>query len=235
MLKYQRAVLKISGEALFGNLSGPEGLAGLQILASELEELLELGAQMALVVGGGNILRGVNSEKLGINRVKADQAGMLATLINALFLAEICQKFGLRAKVFSALSVPEIAELYVPQRVLSSLASGEVAILACGTGRPFFSTDTAGVLRALELEAQVLLKATKVDGVYDKDPVLYPEAQKFSHLTYQEAINRGLRVMDLTAFSLAKEHQLPIVVFKFPERGSLKAILMGEKVGTTIS
>jgi len=234
MLKYRRAVLKLSGEALTG-----EGLSIIdpvlvKFLCEEVKEVLALGAELAIVVGGGNILRGVSAEKDGIDRVKADQAGMLATLINCLLLQDLFQKNGLPSRVLSAYEIKGVVEGFSKDRAVSYLKQGEVLFLACGTGNPFFSTDTAGVLRSLELSAQVLLKATKVDGVYDKDPMLDPSAKRYERLTYEETLLQGLKVMDLTAFSLAKEQNLPIIVFKFPEKGALKRALMGEPIGTYV-
>jgi len=234
MLKYRRALLKISGEVLLG-----EGLSVVDPLVvksfcEEVKEVLSLGAELAIVVGGGNILRGVSVEKQGIDRVKADQAGMLATLINCLLLEDLFSKSGIPAKVLSAYEIKGVVEAFSKDRALKYLKEGKVLFLACGTGNPFFSTDTAGVLRALEISADVFLKATKVDGVYDKDPAKDPSAKKYERITYEEALLKGLKVMDLTAFSLAKENNLPVVVFKFPEKGALRAALIGEPIGTYI-
>jgi len=234
MLKYRRAVLKISGEALAGDGSSIIDLELVKFLCEEVKGVLALGAELAIIVGGGNILRGVSAEKEGIDRVKADQAGMLATLINCLLLQDFFQKNGLPSRVLSAYEIKGVVEGFSKDKALSYLTQGEVLFLACGTGNPFFSTDTAGVLRALELSAQVLLKATKVDGIYDKDPRLDPSAKKFERLTYEETLLQGLKVMDLTAFSLAKEENLPIIVFKFPEEGALKKALMGKPIGTYV-
>ena len=228
---YRRLLLKVSGEAL-GEGGGGLSPERLRYVARELAEARAVGVELALVVGGGNILRGAATREF--DRVRADQMGMLATLINALALSEALRREGVENRVLSALSVEGVGEPYHRDRALEHLAGGRVVILACGTGNPFFTTDTAAVLRALELGAEALLKATKVDGVYDKDPVRDPTARRYDYLSYEEVLSRRLAVMDLTAFSLAREHGLPLIVFNMLKSGNIKRAVLGEKVGTLV-
>ncbi len=232
--RYRRVLLKLSGEAL-GDEAGsgldPERLMG---LARELAEVRALGVELALVVGGGNIFRGVSGAARGMDRARADYMGMLATLINALALEEALRRQGVEPRVLSALAVEAVGEPYHRERALEHLAKGRVVIFACGTGNPFFTTDTAATLRALEIGAEILFKATKVDGVYEDDPVKNPTARKYDYLSYEEVLARGLRVMDATAVSLAREHGLPVRVFNMLKSGNIKKAVLGERVGTLV-
>ncbi len=227
-------LLKLSGEAL----AGAEGFGiseeVLEFVAREVRGAVEEGVRMGIVVGGGNIFRGVAGASRGMDRVKADYMGMLATLINSVALSEALRRVGLDSVVMSALEVREVAEPFVRERALGHLKKGRVVIFACGTGNPFFTTDTAATLRALEIGAELLLKATKVDGVYSDDPERNPSAKKFERLSYEEVLRMGLRVMDATAISLAKEHGLPVLVFNMLEKGNIRKAVLGQKVGTVI-
>jgi uridylate kinase len=190
---------------------------------------------VAMVVGGGNLIRGgTESKKAGIDRASADYMGMLATVINAVALQNILEARGLDTRVQSAISMPEVAESYIRRRAIRHLEKGRVVIFAGGTGNPFFTTDTAAALRAMEIQADIILKATKVDGVYDRDPLLHPDAVRYEHLTYIEVLKRRLTVMDATAISLCMDHSLPIIVFNNKQRGNLKRIVLGEKLGTLV-
>jgi uridylate kinase len=234
MLRYRRIVLKMSGEVL-GGAQGV-GLASdrLQALAQELDETRRAGVQIGLVVGGGNIFRGAQGSTRGFDRVSGDQMGMLATVINSLAVQDALQQAGVEARVLSAIPMPTVAEGWNRARAVEHLEHGRVVIFAAGTGNPFFTTDTAGVLRALEVDAEALLKGTKVDGVYDADPVANPKAVRFTTLTHAEALRRNLRVMDASAFSLAMERELPIIVFDISRRGDVVRIARGESVGTLV-
>jgi len=233
-LRYKRVLLKLSGEALLGSKEFGIDHSFLKKIASELKEVHQLGVELAIVIGGGNIFRGVAGEREGLNRARADYMGMLATLINALALQDVLEKEGVSVRTMSALEVIEVAEPYIREKALRHLEKGRMLILACGTGNPYFTTDTAATLRALELGCEVLFKATKVDGVYDKDPKVYPDAKKFEEITFDEALQKNLKVMDATAFSLAREHRLPILVFNLFESGNIKKALFGERIGTLI-
>ncbi len=232
---YQRVLLKLSGEALEGERSSgldPEVLAK---VCEEIREVVHLGIQLAIVVGGGNIFRGVQASARAMERATADYMGMLATVINALALQDQLQRLGVACCVQSALNMQQIAEPFIRQRALSALDDGTVVIFAAGTGNPYFSTDTAAALRASEVRADVFLRATKVDGVYSDDPVKVPNARRFEKLTYQQVLDMQLRVMDLTAISLCMENKLPIVVFSMKTPGNILAVLKGEQSGTVIS
>ncbi|MFN4131545.1 MAG: UMP kinase [Caldimicrobium sp.] len=233
-LKYKRVLLKLSGEAFLGSKSFGIDQDFLKRIGDELKEAHELGVELAIVIGGGNIFRGVAGEKEGLNRARADYMGMLATLINALALHDVLERKGVPVRTMSALEVIEVAEPYVREKALKHLEKGRILILACGTGNPFFTTDTAATLRALELEAEILMKATKVDGVYDRDPKLDPRAQRFDEITFDEVLKQNIKVMDATAFSLARDHYLPILVFNLFQRGNIKRALFGEKIGTLV-
>lgn len=233
-LKYKRILLKLSGEALLGSKEFGIDQAILNRIAEELKEIHSLGVEIAVVIGGGNIFRGVTGEKEGLNRARADYMGMLATLINALALQDVLERKGVPVRTMSALEVIEVAEPYIREKALRHLEKGRVLLLACGTGNPFFTTDTASVLRALELQAEILMKATKVDGVYDRDPLKDSSAKKFDEISFNEVLLRNLKVMDATAFSLARDHNLPIMVFNLFQEGNIKRAVMGEKVGTII-
>jgi uridylate kinase len=235
-LRYGRILLKISGELV----GPPDGTGGLNIarlteLSKEIAEVRAMGAEVGIVVGGGNILRGTNASEQGIDRVSADYMGMLATVINALALQNTLEREGVQTRVLTALTMEQLAERYIRRRALRHIEKGRVVILAGGTGNPYFSTDTAAALRAIEIEADVVLKGTKVDGVYEMDPVKHPKAKRFDTLSYIDVLNRGLRVMDATAISLCMENSIPIVVFNLNGSRNIQRIIQGENVGTIVS
>ncbi len=232
--RYRRILLKLSGEALMGSAAYGIDPTVLASLAGELSRLKKLGVQTAIVIGGGNIFRGVAGVAQGFDRVRADQMGMLATMINALALSEALLQHGVPGRVLSAYEIRGVLEPFSKDRALSLLEKGFFVVLAAGTGNPFFTTDTAATLRALELEAEILFKATKVDGVYSADPVKDPSARKFDYLSYEEVLARNLRVMDLTAISLARDHNLPVLVFNMQKPGNIIKAVCGEKVGTLV-
>ena len=233
--KYKRILLKLSGEALLGEKSFGIDNNILSQIAKEIKELNALGVQIGIVIGGGNIFRGVAGERQGMDRARADYMGMLATLINALALQDALENKGLDCRVMSALEVIEVAEPYIREKAIKHLEKGRIVVLACGTGNPFFTTDTAATLRALELKSDILFKGTKVDGVYDKDPFNNPDAKKFEVLSYTEALQKNLKIMDATAFSLARDYHLPILVFNIKTPGNILKAVFGEKVGTLIT
>ena len=233
-LKYRKILLKISGEALLGDKSFGIDNKIIEQIAEELKEIHELGVKVGIVIGGGNIFRGVAGEKQGMDRARADHIGMLATLINSLVLQDALFLKNLPCRVMSALEIIKVSESYIREKALTHLEKGRILILACGTGNPFFTTDTAAVLRSLELKAEILFKATKVDGVYDKDPIKDPTAKKYDILTFDEALQKNLKVMDTTAFSLAKDYKMPILVFNILKYGNIKKAVLGENVGTLI-
>jgi len=232
--KYRKILLKISGEALLGDKSFGIDNKIIEQIAEELKEIHELGVKVGIVIGGGNIFRGVAGEKQGMDRARADHIGMLATLINSLVLQDALFLKNLPCRVMSALEIIKVSESYIREKALTHLEKGRILILACGTGNPFFTTDTAAVLRSLELKAEILFKATKVDGVYDKDPIKDPTAKKYDILTFDEALQKNLKVMDITAFSLAKDYKMPILVFNILKYGNIKKAVLGENVGTLI-
>jgi uridylate kinase len=233
-LQYRRIVLKMSGEVLAGD--GDSGISGPRVraLAAELAELQRRGVQIGVVVGGGNIFRGLRGSRDGIDRVTGDHMGMLATVINALAVRDAIEKQGLRALVLSALGIEGVVETYSRRAAVAALESGAVVVFAAGTGNPFFTTDTAGVLRGVEIGDDVILKGTKVDGVYDADPAQIPTAKRFDSLTYDEVLRRDLKVMDATAISLSRDNDLPIVVFDVNRQGDLLRLVAGERVGTRV-
>ena len=231
---YERVLLKLSGEALMGEKGYGIDPAVVQYLAEEIFEVKQTGIQLSLVIGGGNIFRGVAASARGMDRVAADQMGMMATLINAVALQDALEKRGMTTRLLSAIEVRTIAEPFIRRRAIRHLEKNRIVIFAAGTGNPYFSTDTAAALRAMEIHAEVILKATKVDGIYDKDPVLYKDAVKLYELDYMEVLNRGIKVMDSTAISLCMDNRLPIIVFNLKERGSIKRIILGEKIGSFI-
>ncbi len=203
-------------------------------LAEDIKEVYDLGVQIAIVVGGGNIFRGMNGSEIGLDKATADYMGMLATVMNALALQDILESKDMPTRVMSAIEMRQVAEPYIRRKAIRHLEKGRVVIFGAGTGNPFFTTDTAGALRATEIKAEVFLKATKVDGIYTKDPMKYPDAEKIEEITFDEAIRRNIKVMDQTAFTLCKENNLPIIVFSIKERGNLKRIVLGEKIGTIV-
>jgi uridylate kinase len=231
---FQRILLKLSGEALAGTQGFGLESNRVQEIAEELAEAQKLGAQIAIVVGGGNIFRGVAQQAKDMDRVSADHMGMLATVINALALQDALEKQGAHTRVQSAIVMNQIAEPFIRRRAIRHLEKGRIIIFAGGTGNPYFSTDTAAALRAMEIKADVILKATQVDGVYDADPKLVKNAKRFTEITYMEVLKRGLKVMDSTAISLCKDNNLPIVVFKLAERGNIRRVIMGEKIGSRV-
>ncbi len=233
-LAYSRALLKVSGEALAGDKGSGLDYQVVETLADEIKEVHALGVQLCLVVGGGNIIRGATASREGLDRVSADYMGMLATVINALALQDVLEKIGVNTRVMTAIRMESLAEPYIRRRAIRHLEKGRLIIFAGGTGNPFFSTDTAGVLRALEVEADVILKATNVDGIYTSDPRKDPTATFIPELSFQEAIVKNYAVMDANAFGLCKANQLPIVVFNINEPGAIARVLQGERVGTIV-
>jgi uridylate kinase len=233
-LAYTRALLKISGEALAGDKGFGLDYHMVESFAEEIKAVHALGVHLSLVVGGGNIIRGTVASRDGLDRVSADYMGMLATVINALALQDVLEKIGVHTRVMTAIRMESVAEPYIRRRAIRHLEKGRLIIFAGGTGNPFFSTDTAGVLRALEIEAQVILKATNVDGIYTGDPRKDPNATFIPELTFQEAIVKNYAVMDANAFGLCKANQLPIVVFNINQPGTIKRVLQGERVGTIV-
>jgi uridylate kinase len=233
-LAYTRALLKISGEALGGEKGAGLNFPVLEGLAEEIKAVHGLGVGLALVVGGGNIIRGVSASREGLDRVSADYMGMLATVINALALQDVLEKCGVDTRVMTAIRMESLAEPYIRRRAIRHLEKGRLIIFAGGTGNPFFSTDTAGVLRALEIEAEVILKATNVDGIFTGDPRKDPSATIIPELTYQEAIVKNYAVMDANAIGLCKANQLHIVVFNINQPGAISRVLQGDRVGTLV-
>lgn len=230
--KYKRVLLKLSGEALSAESGFSIDPAIVQSIAGQVRELSLDGVEVAVVVGGGNIFRGLAASARGMDRSTADYIGMLATVMNSLALQDALEKVGVHTRVQSAISMQEVAEPYIKRRAVRHLEKGRVVIFAAGTGNPYFSTDTAATLRALEIGADAILKATKVDGIYDTDPMVNPDAKKFETLTYIDALNKELKVMDSTAVSLAMENSLPIIVFNLNTPGGIKRVVMGEPIGT---
>jgi uridylate kinase len=234
-LAYSRALLKLSGEALAGEKGRGLDFHMVEAFAAEIKAVHALGVHLSLVVGGGNIIRGATASREGLDRVSADYMGMLATVINALALQDVLEKIGVDTRVMTAVRMESVAEPYIRRRAIRHLEKGRLVIFAAGTGNPFFSTDTAGVLRALEIEAQVILKATNVDGVYTEDPRKNPGATFIRELTYQEAIVKNYAVMDANAFGLCKANQLPIVVFNINRPGAIRRVLEGDPdIGTIV-
>jgi uridylate kinase len=232
--KYQRILLKLSGEAMGGEAGVGIAPAALQSMARQIAEVRELGVQIVVVIGGGNIFRGLQGSAKGIERATGDYMGMLATVINSLALQDALEKFKVPTRVQSAITMHQIAEPFIRRRAVRHLEKGRVVIFGGGTGNPYFSTDTAAALRANEIGAEVILKATKVDGIYDSDPKKNARANRFSRITYLEALQKRLKVMDSTAFSLCMDNKMPIIVFDLFKPHNLRRVVMGEKVGTTV-
>jgi uridylate kinase len=231
---YRRVLLKISGEALMGPEGygiSPDVLGG---IAAELQETMELGVELALVVGGGNIFRGVAPSARGMDRASADYVGMLATVMNAVALQDALESRGLVTRVQSAIEMQQLAEPYIRRRAVRHLEKARIVIFAAGTGNPYFTTDTAAALRAMEIHADVLLKATKVDGIYDRDPKKHPDARRYDRVSYMECLQKGLNVMDMTAFALCRDNRLPVVVFDLTRPGNIVRVVGGEPVGTMV-
>ncbi len=234
-LKYKRVLLKISGEALMGNLEYGIDPRVINDISGEIREVVELGVEVAVVIGGGNFWRGVSASENGMDRTTADYIGMLATVMNALGLQNALEKIGVVTRVQTAISMQEIAEPFIRRRAVRHLEKKRVVIFAGGTGNPYFTTDTAAALRALEIEAEIIFKATKVDGIYDKDPLKYKDAKKFEKLNFLDILKMNLRVMDSTATSLCMENNLPIIVFDITRPGTIKGVIMGKRIGTIVS
>ncbi len=233
--KYGRVLLKLSGEALGGEAGVGISTDAVQDMARQIREVRELGVQVVVVVGGGNIFRGLSGNERGIERATGDYMGMLATVINALALQDALEKIGVATRVQSAISMAQVAEPFIRRRAVRHLEKGRVVIFGGGTGNPYFSTDTAAALRANEIGAEIILKATKVDGIYDSDPKKNPKAKRFSQIKYLEALQKQLKVMDATAFSLCMDNKMPIVVFDLFRPHNLKRVVMGEPVGTLVT
>jgi uridylate kinase len=233
--RFKRILLKLSGEALMGDTGFGIDPATLESIASEVAEVRALGVEVAIVIGGGNIFRGLAASAHGMDRASADYMGMLATVMNSLALQDSLERTNVTTRVLSAIAMQELAEPYIRRRAMRHLEKGRVVIFAAGTGNPYFTTDTAASLRAMEIHADVLLKATKVDGIYDKDPVKYKDAKRFHRLTYLEVLQRNLKVMDSTAISLCRDNKLAIVVFDLHTRGNIRRVVSGESIGTLVT
>lgn len=235
MLKYKRILLKLSGEALAGEDKFGIDPKVMDVFCKQIIEIVKMGAEVAIVIGGGNIFRGLKGVQKGFDRVKGDYMGMLATTINAIAIQSELEEKGLQSKTLSASFMEPYAERYIPRRAKEALSNKEVIVFAGGTGNPFFTTDSASALRAVEIQADVLLKGTRIDGVYTADPEKDPNAERFDAISYDEVIDKKLRVMDLTAFALCSENNMPIIVFDMNKEGNLKKIIQGEKIGTIIN
>jgi len=233
-MKYKRILLKLSGESLMGDKQFGIDNNRLSDYATEIKEICDMGIEVAIVIGGGNIFRGVQAEEGGMDRTHGDYMGMLATMINSMALQAALEAKGLETRLQSAIEMKEIAEPYIRRRAVRHLERGRVVIFGAGTGNPYFTTDSAASLRAIEIEADVILKGTRVDGIYTADPEKDPNATKYDALTFDEAYSKGLKVMDMTAFTLCMENELPIIVFDMDTVGNLKKLINGEKVGTIV-
>jgi uridylate kinase len=231
---YKRILLKLSGESLTGMNDFGIDAGILNQFAAELEKAYHVGVQIAIVIGGGNIFRGLSEKAKEMDRVQADYMGMLATIINSLALQDVLEKKNVNTRVMTAIEMPKVAEPFIRRRAIRHLEKGRVVIFAGGTGNPYFTTDTAAVLRAVEVEADVIIKGTRVDGVYDEDPEKVKDAFKFDQISYLDVVNRGLRVMDTTAITLSMDNKLPIIVFNFNKEDNLKKLLLGESIGTLV-
>ena len=234
-LKYRRVLLKLSGEALMGNVDYGIDPAVISAMAKEIVEVQRAGAEVGLVIGGGNIFRGAGLAASGMDRVTGDHMGMLATVINALAMADALEKQGGFARVMSAIKINEVCEDYIRRRAIRHMEKGRIALFAAGTGNPFFTTDSAAALRASEIGADLLLKATKVDGIYDADPKKFPNAKRYERLSYDEVIARNLQVMDTAAFALCRDNQVPLRIYDMMQPGALMRILKGEDLGTLVA
>ena len=234
-MRYNRILLKLSGEALLGKNSYGIDNDRLVVYAEEIKQIHNQGVEIAIVIGGGNIFRGLTGSKDGIDRVQADYMGMLATVINGLALQNALENINIPTRLQSAIKMESIAEPFIKRKATRHLEKGRVVIFASGTGNPYFTTDSAAVLRAIEVSAEVILKGTRVDGIYNEDPEKNKEAVKFDDISFEETIKKGLKIMDTTAFTLSKENELPIIVFDINTKGNLTKVVMGEKVGTKVS
>lgn len=233
-MDYKRILLKLSGESLMGAKQYGIDETRLAEYAMQIKEVAQMGVQIGIVIGGGNIFRGLSGASKGFDRVKGDQMGMLATVINSLALSSALEAIGVKARVLTAVRMEPIGEFYSKQKAIETLERGEIAIFSAGTGNPYFTTDTGSSLRAIEIEADVMLKGTRVDGIYTADPEKDPNATKFTDITYDEIYNRNLKVMDLTATTMCKENNMPIYVFDMDTVGNLKKVISGEKIGTLV-
>lgn len=233
--KYQRVMLKLSGESLMGEQGYGISLDVTHKIAQEIKDVHELGVQISIVIGGGNIFRGLQGAEKGIDRAQGDYMGMLATIINSMALQDALEKTGVHTRVQSAIEMHQLVEPYIRRRAIRHLEKNRVVIFAAGTGNPFFTTDTAASLRAVEIHADILLKATKVDGIYDKDPKKSKDAKRFEKISFLDAINKQIKVMDATAITMCMDNQLPIVVFDLFKNGNIKRAVCGENIGTTVS
>lgn len=233
-MKYKRILLKLSGEALSGKNGFGFDEDVLLSFSEQIKQMHDNGVQIAIVIGGGNIFRGLSGKTKGVDRATGDTMGMLATIINGLALQNFIESLGVPTRVLTAISMPEVAEPYIRRRAIRHLEKGRVVIFSGGTGMPYFTTDSGGAIRAIEIHADVLAKGTKVDGIYDKDPVKYNDAVKYERITYDTAITKDLKVMDSTALSLCKENNMPIVVFNALEKGNMLKLAKGEKIGTIV-
>ena len=234
MLKYKRILLKLSGEALAGNQKFGISSEVLDNFARQLKEVHDLGVELAIVIGGGNIFRGIAGQEQGFDRATGDTLGILATIMNAIALQNSIEKMGVPTRVLTAVQMPEIAEPYIRRRAIRHLEKGRIIILAGGTGNPYFTTDSGGALRALEIGADILAKGTKVNGVYDKDPQKFADAVKYDNISFDETLSKDLRVMDAAALSLCRENNLPVIVFNILEDGNIKKMVNGEEIGTIV-
>lgn len=234
-MKYKRVLLKLSGEALMGDKKFGIDNARLKNYAAQIREVKDLGVEIGIVIGGGNIFRGVQAEEGGMDRTHGDYMGMLATMINAMALQATLEAEGIDSRLLSAIEMKEIAEPYIRRRAVRHLEKGRVVIFGAGTGNPYFTTDSAASLRAIEINADVILKGTRVDGVYSKDPEKHHDAQKYDEISFDDVYANGLNVMDMTAFTLCKENDLPIIVFNINEDGNLKKLITGETIGTIVA
>ena len=234
-MKYKRILLKLSGESLMGEQQYGIDSNMLVQYAAEIKEARDMGVEVAVVIGGGNIFRGVQAEAVGLDRVQGDYMGMLATVINSMALQSALEKAGVFTRLLSGINIQQVCEPYIRRRAMRHLEKGRVVIFGAGIGSPYFTTDSAASLRAIEIEADVVLKGTRVDGIYSADPEKDPEAVLYSDITFQEVFEKGLNVMDMTAFTLCKENNLPIVVFDMNNPGNLRKVISGEKIGTLVS
>jgi len=233
-IPYKRILLKISGEVLTGEGGFGIDPSVIRQIAGEIKEVKTLGVEIAIVIGGGNIFRGMAASSRGMDRVSADHMGMLATILNGIALQDALEKMGVQTRLQTAIEMRELAEPFIRRRAMRHLEKGRVVIFAGGTGNPYFTTDTTASLRAMEIGAEVILKATKVDGVYDADPMVNPRARKYDELTYLDVLKKQLKVMDATAISLCMDHQIPIIVFNLKKKGNIRRVILGEKVGTKV-
>ena len=234
-MKYKRILLKLSGEALMGNKQFGIDNNRLMQYAEEIREIADLGTEIGIVIGGGNIFRGVQAEQGGMERTQGDYMGMLATMINSMALQAALESVGLFTRLQSAIEMKQIAEPFIKRKAVRHLEKGRIVIFGSGTGNPFFTTDSAASLRAIEIDAEVILKGTRVDGIYDKDPEENASAKKFDTITFDEAYKKNLKVMDMTAFTLCKENDLPVIVFNMNKKGNLKKVVTGEEIGTLVT